>query len=129
MLTRNHIKRIRELKPLFGFDNFNRTVNTHTYFFRDSKLVCITHKKLCNFIPPVITSDTNELNLITMDIETRTIDNKMIPYCICFYDGTNSYSFYLSDYGSVNEMFSLHPPPPVWFMNAGEREGRNVLKT
>ena len=41
---------------------------------------------------------------LTWDIETRTIDNKMVPYCICVFDGRNKFSFYLSDHKTVGAM-------------------------
>lgn len=41
---------------------------------------------------------------ITLDIETRTIDNIMKPYCISYFDGVKATSFYLTDYGSPEEM-------------------------
>lgn len=46
-------------------------------------------------------------NIITLDIETRTIEGSMIPYCICLFDGKDSYSFYITDYNySVDDMLS-----------------------
>jgi hypothetical protein len=41
---------------------------------------------------------------ITFDIETMVIDNVHVPYCFCFYDGQQNYSFYLSDYKDYYEM-------------------------
>ncbi len=48
----------------------------------------------------------NKINnkFITLDIETQTINNIMTLYCICFYDGKSSKSFYLSDYKDNQEM-------------------------
>jgi hypothetical protein len=42
-------------------------------------------------------------NFITIDIETYIKDGLLTPYLI-FYDGKNFYSFYLSNYNSVEEM-------------------------
>jgi hypothetical protein len=39
-----------------------------------------------------------------MDLETRTINNKMSPFVISIYDGEFKRSFYLADYNSVQEM-------------------------
>lgn len=41
---------------------------------------------------------------ITLDIETKVIDNVLVPYCICMFDGKNKYSFYISDYNNSEEM-------------------------
>jgi DNA polymerase type B, organellar and viral len=42
--------------------------------------------------------------IITMDLETRTINGDIIPYCVCLYDGINKYYFYLSDYKDSDDM-------------------------
>jgi hypothetical protein len=41
---------------------------------------------------------------ITLDIETMVVNGVHIPYNICFYDGVQSYSFYLSDYDNHLDM-------------------------
>ena len=44
----------------------------------------------------------NSKKFITMDLETRTINEVMTSYCVSIYDGTNFKSFYLSDYSGLN---------------------------
>ena len=80
------------------------TINSQSFIFRDSKLVCKLHKTHTHFIQGKIEEKKSKINLITLDIETRTLNGKMIPYCICYYDGRNKKSFYLSDYTSVDNM-------------------------
>ena len=47
----------------------------------------------------------HNLKLITLDTETYVDESgNMQLYCICFYDGSDSYSFYITDYLDVNEM-------------------------
>jgi hypothetical protein len=43
-------------------------------------------------------------NFVTMDLETRTIDGILTPYCISIYDGRKAISFYLSDFESPDLM-------------------------
>lgn len=43
-------------------------------------------------------------NFITMDLETKNINGKLEPYCICIFDGKKSYSFYITDFSSSDEM-------------------------
>ena len=77
------------------------------YVFRDSKLVLSMEKKEFNYIKDLDKAKRNfcfATKFITFDIETRTIDNIMSPYCICFYDGFHKYSFYLSEFNDSNEM-------------------------
>ena len=94
-----------------GFGNFKRTLNNFTYFYSDSKLACISCKEKVQFIEPLPYEIDENFNLITMDIETRMIGDKMIPYCICFFtmdEYAEKYqnSYYLSDYDSVDEMLT-----------------------
>ena len=40
-----------------------------------------------------------------MDIETRFIENVITPICLCYYDGINSFSYYLEDFkNNVEDM-------------------------
>jgi len=39
-----------------------------------------------------------------MDIETFIKDVIHIPYCICFYDGIKTFSYYLTDFNSSKDM-------------------------
>jgi hypothetical protein len=39
-----------------------------------------------------------------MDFESRKINNVTTPYLVSFFDGINSYSFYLDDYDNVESM-------------------------
>ena len=41
---------------------------------------------------------------ITLDIETRTIDNIIKPYCFSYFDGNKASSFYLTDFNNIDEM-------------------------
>jgi hypothetical protein len=42
----------------------------------------------------------------TFDIETLTIDNVLIPYAICFFDGKDKFSYYLSNIKNYGEMIT-----------------------
>jgi hypothetical protein len=44
---------------------------------------------------------------LTMDIETFIKDGIHIPYCICFYDGIKTFSYYLTDFKNSNEMIIM----------------------
>jgi hypothetical protein len=54
------------------------------------------------FYNNILKSTSNKF--ITMDLETRNIDNILTPYCVSIYDGKVSISFYLLDFSSVDEM-------------------------
>lgn len=40
----------------------------------------------------------------TLDIETRTLDGLMTPYCISIFDGVITESFYLTNYSDPESM-------------------------
>ena len=46
----------------------------------------------------------NNNKFLTMDIETFIKDVIHIPYCICFYDGIKTFSYYLTDFNSSKDM-------------------------
>jgi hypothetical protein len=46
----------------------------------------------------------NNNEFLTIDIETFLNDGVHIPYCISLYDGINTFSYYLTDYKSSEEM-------------------------
>ena len=43
---------------------------------------------------------------LTMDIETFINEGIHIPYCISFYDRLNTFSYYLTDYVSSEQMLT-----------------------
>ena len=60
-----------------------------------NKVKFIKSEKPCNKI---------NRNFITLDIETRESNGNLSPYCISLFDGKISWSFYLSDYNSIDDM-------------------------
>lgn len=94
-------------KNITNSNSFHRLINTQEFIYKDGDLVIIYHSpKLINYITK--TKKDKNLNnpTITLDIETRTIDNVIVPYCICYYNGKDSHSYYLSDFNSPDEMLS-----------------------
>ena len=87
-----------------SLNNFTRRVKNMTYIFKNNSIAVKLEDKKFKFIKPIKPSKYNFHNFITFDVETRTIDNKMMPYCICVYDGIKKYSFYLTDYNSSEDM-------------------------
>ena len=83
---------------------FTRTVNNSIYHYINNEIIKTENIK-SNFIKKT-SKDKNIMNkfIITLDIETRNMNNVLEPYLICFYDGNKKHSFFLSDYNSVNDM-------------------------
>src|SRR5216684_919584 len=84
--------------------SFRRIINNQTYHFKNGLLILKTIKRSTNYLKSLKIDKKLNNNFITLDIETQTINNIMTPYCICFYDGKSSKSFYLSDYKDNQEM-------------------------
>jgi len=60
--------------------------------------------KPTKFIKPIKTSKNKTFKAITMDIETKIIDDQHVPYLISYYDGKKSHPFYANDYKSSEDM-------------------------
>lgn len=78
----------------FYIDNNKEIIILKTLSFKTNHLKTIEKDK-----------KFNGNKFLVLDIETMVKDNKHIPYCICFFDGSLKYSFYLDGYQSVDEMF------------------------
>lgn len=77
---------------------FKRTTDKHEYIFDNGELLIKKIKKIVPFLTKVKRNLHNSKNFITMDLETRIINEEMTSYCVSIYDGKEVKSFYLSDY-------------------------------
>jgi hypothetical protein len=85
---------------------FVRELGSNTYHYTsDGETQLLSVSKATRFIKRTKASRTFNEKFLTLDIETRIINNVHKPYLIVFFDGKESVSFFLSDYSSVNEMF------------------------
>jgi DNA polymerase type B, organellar and viral len=89
---------------LISENKFIRIIDHKKYYFENGEQFLITEELKTKFISKTRKIKFLTNKFITLDIETYIIDGLLIPYLICFYDGKNFYSFYLSDYNSVEEM-------------------------
>jgi hypothetical protein len=91
-----------QAKTSSNLSTFKRIIKKNTYYFEDGKLQFHSVSKSCRKITSLNKSTYRSKNFITYDIETKTIDGLMIPYCICLYDGSNYKVFYITDYNHLN---------------------------
>lgn len=84
--------------------NFIRKIKNIEYIFANERLLFKIENKEFKLLRKAKVVRKLYTNFITFDIETRTINNKMLAYCICFYDGINKKSFYLSEFNSSEDM-------------------------
>ncbi len=81
-----------------NLSTFTRIVNKNEYIFEEGKLLVKKIIKSVEFLTKIKRSMKNSKNILTMDLETRTINEVMSSYCVSIYDGKTTKSFYLSDY-------------------------------
>jgi hypothetical protein len=86
---------------------FTRIINNQKYYFKNGELILKTLEKTTNVLTSLKLDKKVNNKFITLDIETQTINNIMTPYCISFFDGKISKSFYLSDYKDSQEMLTF----------------------
>jgi hypothetical protein len=92
----------------FNESIFLRKTNKYEFYIDkyNEKILLKLNKFKTDYIKPTKKEAFSKNNFITLDIETQVINNEHIPYCICYYDGIKTYSFYLSDFDNVQTMFN-----------------------
>jgi hypothetical protein len=108
------VKVFKGLKQLCTFidtfgDNpitFTRVLGLHEYKFINGDLTLKKLTRTVNFIAKNKIDKDIKDKIITLDLETRTLDNIMIPYCISYFDGVKATSLYLSDYKDSDDMLA-----------------------
>jgi hypothetical protein len=90
-----------------GYSNlstFKREFKGKVYYYNDEKLIFKQVERKCKFLTKVQGASHISKKFLTLDIETRTLDGLMIPYCVSIFDGTITKSFYLEDYDDSEAM-------------------------
>ena len=101
-------KVIASITDLFGssHNSFTRTINNQTFVISNGQVVFKTTIKPTRFISKIGTDKHLTNKFITLDIETRVINHVHSPYLISFYDGCKPWSFFLSDFKSIEDMLT-----------------------
>lgn len=92
----------------FNLTHFERNINgSKTTFLNLSKIGTVKSNFYLKCLKPLKKSPFINNKIITMDIETYTADKgDLFPYSCGYYDGVNSYTFYLTDYNNHDEMIT-----------------------
>jgi hypothetical protein len=87
-------------------DTFTRKIlgKSQEYHFVEGQLIVKLIDKATSFLKAIKVNKQINNKIITMDIESRKINNVSTPYLIAFFDGFTSYSFYLRNYNNVESM-------------------------
>lgn len=83
---------------------FKRIFKGKVYYYKEGALVFKQIERKCKFLTKVKRSSHISKKIITLDIETRTLQTLMSPYCISVFDGVIKKSFYLSGYSDPESM-------------------------
>jgi hypothetical protein len=85
--------------------SFIRTIGRKEFIFNiNSEQLLFKMEKPVRFIHPLVRPDTLVNKFLTMDIETFIKNGVHIPYVISFYDGENTFSYYLTDFKDSLDM-------------------------
>ena len=97
----NSILEFKDIK--FSDNKFLRNLGRSKLFFENGNKSLEIKSIVIPFISKTKKDKVEINNFITLDIETFGT-NELIPYLISFYDGKKSYSFYFSEYNSIELM-------------------------
>lgn len=81
-----------------NLSTFSRTIKDQDYIFKNGELLLKRIVRKCSYLKAIEPSTFLNNQIITMDLETRSIGGIMEAYCVSIYDGNNITSFYLTDY-------------------------------
>lgn len=102
----NTLEFIDEINDTNNLNTFNRIINNHKYYYKNNEIFLKTLIRNNKFLSSISKDKKLINNIITLDIETKKINIIITPYCICYFDGKKSYSFYLSDYKDHFELLN-----------------------
>lgn len=93
-----------EMLDKTDLSTFKRIIDKQTYIFKEGNLVLKSKHVLTSFLSKLKQDNYMYTNFITMDLETRNINNKLCPYCVSIFDGVNIKSFYLTDFNNSDDL-------------------------
>jgi len=126
------------LLDVTNLGTFIREIGNQRYEFINQKLIRKSKTYNTKFIQPLSGEVYYKNNFITMDLETKTINGKMVVYHISIFDGVNFSNFYLTDYLDsetmvINAVLSLmkrkYNGYKIYLHNFSNFDGIFLLKT
>jgi len=85
-------------------ETFSRLIGRKEFIFKNNKQLLVRIEKPSKFLSNLNRENEITNKFITMDIETFIKDGIHIPYCISWFDGENTFFYYLTDYKDSNSM-------------------------
>ena len=87
-----------------NYNTFVRTIGNSVLYYKNGKCEFIKQSLKSTYLKGKITDISIKNNFITMDLETRKINNVMHVITASIYDGSNIKSFYLTDFNNSDEL-------------------------
>ncbi len=92
------------LRDLNNLSTFTRIIQNNKYYFEKGEIISKIKLHKVNKILTLKKQPYYINKFITLDIETKVINNVIIPYAISYFDGKTIRSFYETSYMSPEEM-------------------------
>ena len=85
---------------------FTRMINGKNtkYTFKDNERQLVEVERKLKAIPGKRLDSHFHGKYVAMDLETRVVNGKMMPYCISIFNGESTFAFYLSDFDNEAEL-------------------------
>jgi len=94
-----------QTKGELSLTNFIRTLNKIKYLFIEGKEHFMIKDKKVNYISSKKSKDSFKgTQFITMDLETKSINGVLTPYCVSIFNGQTVSSFYITDFKDSKEL-------------------------
>ena len=84
-------------------DSFVRLIKNSQYVYEKGVLVYTQKRKSVKYFTNLSKCKSLTKNFITMDLETKSINGNLIPYCVSIFEGKKAYSFYIDEFNSSEE--------------------------
>ena len=98
------IRLVKFIDEIVSENKFIRIIDNNKFYFVNNKEVLFTKELKSKFISKLSINKSLTNNFLTFDFETYIKDNVLIPFCVSYYDGKKTKSFYLENYPSTEAM-------------------------
>jgi len=98
------VDKLKVIKNKIDYRTFERIFDDHTIYFLKGDVKLTAEEIKCKYIEKIKPHKTPNNKVITMDLETREINEKLDPVCVSIYDGKNTKTFWIQDFSSSHAM-------------------------
>ena len=95
---------VDQMKEKYNLDSFTRIIKSQKYEYLNKEIVIKQNVCKVDFMTKIKRDIFKNNKFLTLDLETRSLNGKMKPYCISIFDGNNPTTFYLSEFKEEEDM-------------------------